>query len=305
MLTLLLAMATAFAAVIERPMTSLVPDATITVGHDPDWMVVTPRAVWVTTASANQVTEIVATTNHVGLVVTVNKPCSGLAAGFGSIWIPSCGDHSLLRVDQRSGRVIATIAAGPANSEGCVTTGAGSVWIATAKSGILSRIDPRTNRIIATIPIASGSFCALYASGFVWVTSTEHNVVSKIDPAINRMIAEAPVGKSPRFQTAGANSIWTLNQGDGTISRINMRTNRLLATIPTSLKGPGGEICFGFGSVWATLEKTPITRVDPATNQTLTQWTGAGGDSIRAGHGSIWLTNLQSGLLWRLNPAQL
>ena len=114
MLTLLLAMATAFAAVIERPMTSLVPDATITVGHDPDWMVVTPRAVWVTTASANQVTEIVATTNHVGLVVTVNKPCSGLAAGFGSIWIPSCGDHSLLRVDQRSGRVIATIAAGPA-----------------------------------------------------------------------------------------------------------------------------------------------------------------------------------------------
>ena len=67
----------------------------------------------------------------------------------------------------------------------------------------------------------------------------------------------------------------------------------------------GGEIAYGEGSVWATLLGFPITRIDPATNKVVQQWTGKGGDSIRVGFGSVWLTELDAGVVWRLDPAEL
>jgi len=297
--------ATGASPALQRPMTQLKPIHTIRTGADPDWMVVTTNAVWVTTSHNNRVSEINAISNRVGHTITVNKPCSGLAAGFGSLWIPSCGDHTLVRASLTTGRMQKIINVGPANSEGGITAGAGSIWLATNSSGILSRIDPRTGAVIASITIPSGSFCPLFADGFVWVTSTEHSVLTKVDPATNTVVAEIPVGKNPRFLTSGAGSIWTLNQGDGTISRVDSKSDRLVASIPAGISGAGGEIAFGFGSVWATLEKFPITRIDARNNRVVRQWTGAGGDSIRAGHGSIWLTNLESGIVWRINPATL
>jgi len=297
--------ATGAGAAIQRSMANLKPLHTIQTGADPDWMVVTSAAVWVTTSDANRVTELNTVSNRIGHTITVNKPCSGLAAGFGSLWIPSCGDHTLIRASFTDGSIQKTISVAPANSEGGITVGAGSVWLATNASGILSRIDPRTDTVIASITIPSGSFCPLFANGFVWVTSTEHNVLTKVDPATNKVVAEIPIGKNPRFLTTGAGSIWTLNQGDGTISRVDMTTNHLVASIPAGISGAGGEIAFGFGSVWATLEKFPVTRIDARTNNILRQWTGEGGDSIRTGHGSVWLTNLKAGIVWRISPATL
>lgn len=300
-----LPLATGANPTLQRPMARLKPLHTIRTGADPDWMVVTTNAVWVTTSHSNRVTELDAISNRIGHTIAVSKPCSGLAAGFGSIWIPSCGRHALIRASLVTGHIQKTINVAPANSEGGITVGAGSVWLATNSSGILSRIDPRTDTVIASIAIPSGSFCPLFANGFVWVTSTEHSVLTKVDPSTNKVAAEIPIGKTPRFLTSGAGSIWTLNQGDGTISRVEMKSNRLVASIIAGISGPGGEITFGFGSVWATLEKFPINRIDARTNKIVRQWTGAGGDSIRVGHGSIWLTNLEAGIVWRINPATL
>jgi YVTN family beta-propeller protein len=150
--------------------------------------------------------------------------------------------------------------------------------------------------------VPSGSFCPIFADGFVWVTSTEHSLLSKVDPSTNHVVAKIPVGRSPRFATAGAGCVWTLNQGGGTISRVDTKTGKLVANIRAGLPGHGGEITFGFGAVWATLEGTPITRIDAQNNTVTQQWTGDGGDSIRAGLGSIWLTNLKAGLVWRISP---
>jgi len=119
------------------------------------------------------------------------------------------------------------------------------------------------------------------------------------------VIARIAVGKNPRFLTAGAGSIWTLNQGDGTVTRVEAKTGRRVADIPAGLAGKGGEIAFGFDSVWATLEEFPITRIDAASNDIVSQWRGAGGDSIRAGHGTIWLTDLRGGKVWRIAPGKL
>ncbi len=289
----------------RRPMTVLKPVATFNVGGDADWMAVADDAVWVSTGSLNRVTQLKAKDNVIGFKVTVAKPCSGLVAGFGSLWVPSCETHSLVRLNLKTGQVEATIAAAPADSEGCITTGADSVWLATGKEGKLSRIDPKNNSVAAVITVPPGSFCPVFGDGFVWITSTERSTLAKVDPSTNQVVAEIPVGKNPLFATAGAGAVWTLNQGDGTVSRVDTKTGKLAASIAAGLPGHGGEIAFGFGAVWATLDKIPLTRIDASSNAVVRQWVGEGGDSIRTGLGSIWLTNLKAGLVWRISPDQL
>jgi virginiamycin B lyase len=290
---------------VTKPMSGLRPEATFKVKGNPDWMAIASDSVWVTSSADNLVTQLRATDNQVGLSIPVKQPCSGLAVGFGSLWIPSCGQHALLRTDLITGKVQATLPIGPADSEGGVTIGAGSIWLMTYPSGILSRIDPATNKVVASITTPSGSFCPLFADGFVWVTSTQHNMLTKVDPSTNKAVQQIPVGKNPRFLTYGADSIWTLNQGDGTITRVSTKTGLRLTEIAANLPGSGGEIAFGFGSVWATVKHKPITRIDATTSTVISQWTGAGGDSIRTGLGSVWLTDYDNGSIWRLAPSSL
>jgi virginiamycin B lyase len=288
---------------IQRQMTGLHPLATFHVGGHPDWMALTADSVWVTSSSTNSVIRLNAVTNKVGESVTIAKPCSGLAVGFASLWVPSCADHDLVRVDLKKQKVVARIPAGPADSEGGIAVGAGSVWIVTSPQGVLARIDPTTDSIVARIRIPSNSYSVAFAYGSVWITSTGKSLLSRVDGATNKLESTTRVGKNPRFLTTGAGSVWTLNQGDGTISRVDTRSGKLLATIDAGLSGRGGEIAFGEGSIWATLFGFPITRIDPATNRVTQQWIGKGGDSIRAGLGSVWLTDLHDGLVWRLDPA--
>jgi virginiamycin B lyase len=285
---------------VQHDIRELAPVATFPVEGHPDWMAVTDDAVWVTSSSANHVVRLDAKTNTPGTIVTVTKPCAGLALGFGSLWIPSCGSHTVVRVDQETGAPQASIAAGPADSEGGITTGAGSVWIVTSKDSDLARIDPATNAVSAHIRIPPGSFNPLFADGFIWVSSNSGGTLIQVDPAKNAVVGETPVGPKPRFLTVGAGSVWVLNQGDGTIARVNTSSGRRTALISAGIPGEGGEIAFGGGAVWATVFQYPITRIDARTNAVTGQWHGSGGDSIRYGHGSVWLTSLMGGKVWRL-----
>src|SRR5215831_14335596 len=67
---------------VRRAMADVHPLATFAVEGSPDWMVVTSDAVWVTSSSADHVVRLDAKTNRPTTIVTVSKPCSGLAAGF-------------------------------------------------------------------------------------------------------------------------------------------------------------------------------------------------------------------------------
>ena len=126
---------------VQQWINELPKAATIVVRGEPDWLTATLDAVWVTSEKTDSVVRLDAATSRAGTVVTVHKPCSGLAVGFGSLWVPSCGDKSVVRVDASTGAVQATIPAGPADSEGGITTGAGSVWLVTSEKSELTRID--------------------------------------------------------------------------------------------------------------------------------------------------------------------
>lgn len=288
---------------VRHEMAEITPIAKFSVEGAPDWQVITDEGVWVTSAPKNTVTHLDAYQNLIQAVIPVGKkPCSGLAAGFGSIWVPNCGDKTLSRIDIKTDKVTHTLPIPPSASEGGIAASSDAVWLVTDAKGVLSRIDPVANKVAAEIPVPPGSAGVAYGEGAVWVTTPEKNLLTRVDPKTNQVTATIEVGPGPRFLTTGAGSAWTLNQGDGTISRVDAKTGKLVTNIQAGIPGTGGELAFGQGHVWATVFQIPITEIDPATNQVVRQWFGAGGDCIRVGLGSIWLSNLREQTIWRIKP---
>ena len=290
---------------VRVAVTALKPEAVFEVPGAPDWIAI-DESVWVSNYPKNTVARLDPKSNKVIATVPVgDKPCSGLTTGFGSLWVPLCGDQALARVDLKEGKVTATIPIGSGDSEGGLAEGAGSIWLVTDKKGTLARIDPATNKVVAEIQVPPGSFAVAFGEGAVWVTGTETHVLTRINPDTNLVVETIPVGKAPRFLTIGGGFIWTLNQTNGDVSKVDPKTNKVMATIEVGVPGPGGEIAFGEGSVWVTSFEFPISRIDPALGKVVQQFAGEGGDSIRVGLGSVWLSNLRAGNVWRLDPRRI
>jgi len=128
--------------------------------------------------------------------------------------------------------------------------------------------------------------------------------VVRVDPNTNLVTDRLTVGPNPRFTTVGGGAIWTLNQGDGTVSRIDVKTRKLVTNIEVGVPGGGGEIAYGEGFVWVTVFDIPLSQIDPDNNKVVKQWVGPGGDAVRVGHGSVWLSNIRQENVWRVDPRQ-
>jgi hypothetical protein len=75
----------------------------------------------------------------------------GLAVGFGSVWVGTGDNNTVIRIDAASKQILATI-----ELEGWVedvATGAGSVWVALPEEARVVRIDPATNAVTARIRV--------------------------------------------------------------------------------------------------------------------------------------------------------
>jgi YVTN family beta-propeller protein len=289
----------------QRPMSELRPLAKFSIPGSPDWLAI-GDSVWVSNKPKNNLTRIDPKTNQVAATIPVGKgPCAGLALGFGSVWVPQCGDGTVLRMDIRTEKPIATIKTGIADTEGGIAVGAGSVWMPSDATGVLSRIDPSTNQVISKIQISPGSNTAAFGEGALWVTSTQNNLVTRVDPKSEKVVKTISVGPKPRFLAVGLGSVWVLNQGDGTVSRIDPKSNRVSATIAVEVPGEGGDIDTGEASVWVSAMGKPLSRIDPATNAVVKQFIGKGGDALRIGFGSVWLSNHEFHEVWRIDPKGL
>ena len=291
---------------VKIPIERLRPDVVFDVGGNPDWLVIDESA-WVSNKPKDSVSRLDPSTHQVATIDLGKgkRPCSGLTAGFGSLWVPNCGDSTLSRVDLKTGAVTTTIRTMIGDSEGSVATGAGSIWMTTDSKGTLARIDPATDRVVAEIYLASGSYGLAFGENAVWVTSTDHDSVARIDPNTNLVAATIAVGSKPRFIAVGAGAVWALNQGNGSVSRIDPKTNAVVATIDVGVPGSGGDIAVGEGSVWVTSFEFPLSRINPATDTVVQQFYGKGGDAVRVGLGSVWLSNGQEGTVWRLDPRRI
>jgi virginiamycin B lyase len=282
----------------------------ITVTARPDFIAADGNYAWVVDDNNSGIKKISAHDTKPLLAVTVPGACAAPVVAFDAVWVVSCAEKKLYKIDRTTGRVLAKITTGvaDANGEMSLAAGSGSIWLLSDSSGVLTRINPQTNTIQATVQVRPHSYCAAYGYHAVWVTSTGESTVQRVDAGRNTVVATIPVGKNPRFISVGDQGVWTLNQGDGTVTKIDPETNQVTATIDVQAKGPGGDISEGGGKVWivSTNIARPVQTINTATNAVEMIYDQAGGDgkpfrvdgAVRVSGSYVWVSGLYRQKVW-------
>ncbi len=245
------------------------------------------------------------TNKPVDPIASLNKPCGGMVNAFGSLWIPTCADGALHRVDPKSGKITATVSSGAADIRGNIVASPDSIWLITDTRQTLSRIDPDQNTVVGEIRIPANCSSLTFGETSLWMACPDQNRVLRINPATNVVDKRIEVAGRPIALTFGEGSVWVLCAKDGKVDRIDPKTDKVSKSIELNVPGAQGGIAFGDGNVWVTLTGFPITRIDPTAETVAQQFWGEGGGAITSTPGALWLTNPATGAVSRIDPKLL
>jgi streptogramin lyase len=285
----------------------------IHIGGDPDWLSIGFGSVWVSVPKNNEIVRINPVHNTVQARVALGddqEPCYGIGIGSFQVWVLNCKSQTLVRVNPNKNKVDMRIPVSidPAG-EGSIAAGRNSVWFVSNQDGhssTLTQVNSHSGRIVRKIAVGKDSAVVKLGFASVWVVSSGENKVYRVDRSRGKVVAMIPVNAGPRFATVGAGSLWVLSQSDGSVSRLDPVKNKVSAVIPAQVPGAGGEICYGGGFIWVTMNGTPVTRINPARNRVLDQYGNyKNADAIRFGFGSIWVSDHGKGDLWRIDPRRM
>lgn len=153
----------------------------------------------------------------------------------------------------------------------------------------------------AVIPVP-GAFLALAdGENRVWITSDEQLVA--IDTATGTTSAfpvPIPDGSWSGLELLDG-SLWTGNYHRGVVYRVNRDTGAIEAEIPVGNEAV--NLTVAGGGIWVRTQGGVIWeahRIDPATNSVVA--TVQGGNSIAAGHGSLWFGQRGADRIIRADP---
>jgi DNA-binding beta-propeller fold protein YncE len=214
---------------------------------------------------------------------------SGLAVGAGSVWVARNDDRTLLRIDPRSNRVLATIPTGV--HAFAAAASATAVWVTDFENDALVRVDPRTNRVVATVrDVPHGPAGVAITDGAVWVTFGRADVVARVDPTTDRVVATVPVGARPQAVAAAFGSVWVHSQVGASVSRIDPATGTVAATIPVGpAQGREGldDIAVAARRVWVA--SIDLIAIDPRDNA-VSRRPSLNPNAVTADGGYLWMT---------------
>jgi streptogramin lyase len=288
------------------PITQKIP-----IGGDADWLAIGFGSVWVTVAKNNEVVRVDPARNVVQARIAVDKePCYGIGIGVDKVWVLNCQSKTLTRINPKTNAVDLRMPVKiDDGGEGSIAVDDRYVWFVSDDNGnasTLVQMDAKTGRPLQRIAVGKDSAVVKLGFGSVWVVSSGEGNVYRVDPAKGKVTAMITVAEGPRFSTIAAGSLWVLTQSDGNVTRIDPATNKVVAVIPVRVPGKGGEICFGGGFIWVTMDGTPVTRIDPVKNKVVDQYGNyPKADGIRYGFGAVWVSDHGKGELWRIDPAKM
>jgi streptogramin lyase len=181
----------------------------------------------------SQLTRLDARSGRVTGRYTVESP-TGLAAGFGSLWIVNHRSLTVTRLDPRTGKATRVIPVrlghetafdGPLQ----VVAGLGAVWVSHPVQDVVTRIDPRTNEVAARVHLPRNTILGGLAvgAGSIWAVGPKQ--IFRIDPRTNAVVQSARIGKHPgsdfrglRTLVVAGNSVWVTDGDADVVDRIDL-----------------------------------------------------------------------------------
>lgn len=212
--------------------------------------------------------------------IQIPESNQGVAFGFGSLWVlatpeilsgPNAGSLSteVIRLDEISGRHVATVRKVGDASQGTIAIGNGAVWILDT-DGTLVRIDPLTDRVDARYKTRAVETTTLIPlAGYDWICECVINRVLRFDPVTKRAktfsIAENAylIG----VDSSDGDTLWLLDTQGATLTPMDPRTGR--TGQPLGLVGAPGSAVIANGAIWVAAGHV-LDRVDLTTKQRTT-----------------------------------
>jgi streptogramin lyase len=180
-------------------------------------------------------------------------------------------------------------------------------WLADDQDGTVRHFDPATGATIGR-PVQIGGRPISVVAGFgrIWVADTANSEVFRINPVTSKLVgAPEPVAQGPVSLAAGDGGVWVASLLSGTVSMLDPRTGALVAS--SALPDGAVRIMVGPDGVWVSGQTDSLTRVDPRPAGVSLRWrsvrVGQGPIGVTAGDGSVWVANVQSGSVSRVDPS--
>ena len=239
-------------------------------------------------------------TNLVVADVPVGVRPGEIAADDRSIWVANVGDRTVMQIDMRKRRVVATIT--PNVDVDALAVGAGSAWIPDVRRGRAVRVDA-LGAVADSVPLPTSKTtglqfgtrrAALVSGGSLWVGSSPLAAVLRVDTRKRRVTGRVDVGNDPAGLAVADGAIWVTDGMDNTVDRIvptDTGAGGVRDTIPLG-NGPG-PIAAGEAAVWvANTRDGTVSRIDPATASVSrrSRWADSRPGSP-VGAGAVWVAS--------------
>src|SRR5262245_8934982 len=280
-------------AVID-PNSGRVVDA-VSVGTLPGPITSGAGSVWVGNRGADRTVTRIDSRNRdvLGTITLDRRTPTGLAFGFGYVWVAHGRSGQLSRIDPQFGVASSPIDVGGTafgSPNGSVAVGPGSVWAIFGDSS-LARIEPAEGRVAERTRAGTAPAGIVVGSGSVWVSNSGDAEVGRYSPAAftEAPLRTFPVGGRPWGIAAGEGAIWVANSDDDSVTRIDPASGRT-EPIPVG-RGPTA-VAVGAHAVWvANTAAGTVSRIDPATNEVVREIElGNAPAGIEYADGFIWVT---------------
>ena len=198
------------------------------VGAQPKGVLAAPSGLWIANTHGGSVTRIdpTGTTDSVSIPVGPTGPSgpNWLAKGLGSIWVDVPNIGTVVRINEATGAIEATIdVPAPAIPCGGLSVGPDSVWVSSCDGGnLVTRIDPVTNTAVGTVDLRGRGYSFAMIDGRPWV-SVDGGQLARIDPATNTIDRVVTPGSG--FLGGGdvvvaADSLWVVDYASNQVLRL-------------------------------------------------------------------------------------
>lgn len=293
-----------------------VATATAPTGLAPWTMTAAGGSLWVVNSPGSALERRNADTG--ALLATIAMPFDVYAdaprADSESLWVETEADGKVRRINLTTGEVTATVdipdGIKPVSGDeppGIAVDDQGAWVISGGLDRALTLVDRTTNAVTSRFPMTMPHPSDLAAGfGSLWVAASDRQL-HRIDPADGHTIATIPLATATGVLAVGDDAVWVLgpDQAFGTsLQRINPTTNTVDATIAISAKRPEiVDLTIDDGYVWirATPPDARLVKIDAATNQIVTRYSGpTGGEGIAITGHSAWVLSAADHTLYRI-----
>ena len=120
-------------------------------------------------AATGTLSRINAVTDAPSKAIALGGSPTGVAIGFGSVWVSDAAYAGVLRLAPRTGQLTQQINVGTGPT--AIAIGFGSIWVANSLDGTVMRINPETNHVTAAIHVGNTPNALAVGAGGMWVSN--------------------------------------------------------------------------------------------------------------------------------------